>query len=241
VTNMLATQAAPTPLLRIEEARRLLAECVRVDEVKDIRDKAQAIAAYYRERDASLEMQNDAAEVRLRAERRLGDLLKAMPKNEGGRPTKTGTSEEPVSTLGEIGITKKQSSVWQRIAALAEEEFEERIADAKENGLELTTSRVLRSKPPAEMQPRPSRNTEAPPPIPPPVRSGTAEEPDDFSDPGHVSSLIFEALAPVTDLYERWPSDLRLRPLINMVRERLERFQAWEAAREKRRRENDAA
>jgi hypothetical protein len=45
----------------------------------------------------------------------------------------------------------------------------------------------------------------------------------------------------VTDLYERWPSDLSLRPLINMVRERLERFQAWEAAREKRRRENDAA
>jgi hypothetical protein len=158
----LAIAPASAPLLRIEEARRILAECVHVDEVKDIRDKAQAVAAYYRERGVSLEIQNDAAEVRLRAERRLGELLKDMPKAKGsarpgiGRRGECADAEaehSDAAKLGDIGITHKQSSVWQRIAAIAEEEFEERVAEAKENGLELTTSRMLRGPPPPEMRP----------------------------------------------------------------------------------------
>jgi hypothetical protein len=62
----------------------------------------------------------EAAEVRLRAERRLGELLKGMPKNPGHRfGGDAGGSPEAPPALDEIGITKKQSSVWQRIAALA--------------------------------------------------------------------------------------------------------------------------
>lgn len=68
-----------------------------------------------------------------------------MPKNGGARGV--GTAEgvrcregSTPETLPEIGITHKQSSVWQRIAALAEDEFEERVADAKENGLEFRRS-----------------------------------------------------------------------------------------------------
>jgi hypothetical protein len=54
-----------------------------------------------------------------------------MPKAKGsarpgvGRRGERGSAEAPhsdESTLGEIGITKKQSSVWQRIAELAEDE-----------------------------------------------------------------------------------------------------------------------
>jgi hypothetical protein len=58
-----------------------------------------------------------------------------MPKNEGGRPGKTSAGREGVSTLPDIGISHKQSSVWQRIASLADDAFEERVAEAKENGL----------------------------------------------------------------------------------------------------------
>lgn len=57
-------------LLKVEQARQLLAECRRVDDAKLIRDKAQAIAAYLRQQNASAEAQNDAAEIKLRAERR---------------------------------------------------------------------------------------------------------------------------------------------------------------------------
>jgi hypothetical protein len=70
----------------------------------------------------------EAAEVRLRAERRLGELLKGMPKAKGAARPGVGRRGEcadveaehsDAAKLGEIGITHKQSSVWQRIAALA--------------------------------------------------------------------------------------------------------------------------
>jgi hypothetical protein len=49
-----------------------------------------------------------------------------MPKNEGGRPTETGSRVQPVSsTLEDIGIEKTQSSRWQAIAGIPEEMFDE--------------------------------------------------------------------------------------------------------------------
>ena len=66
---------APVQLLKVEEARDLLAQCKRVDDAKAIRDKAEAIRVYLRNQKASADAQNDAAEIKLRAERRLGELL----------------------------------------------------------------------------------------------------------------------------------------------------------------------
>jgi hypothetical protein len=66
-----------------------------------------------------------------------------MPKAKGsarpgvGRRGECGASPEPhcdAPTLSDLSITKKQSSTWQKIAGLPEEHFEERIAEAKENG-----------------------------------------------------------------------------------------------------------
>jgi hypothetical protein len=54
----------------------------------------------------------------VRAERRLGEMLREMPKSEGGRPVeKTGAERVPVMqapTLADIGIDKKTSSRAQR-------------------------------------------------------------------------------------------------------------------------------
>lgn len=79
-----------------------------------------------------LTIQNYAAEVKLRAERRAGELLAEMPKDEGGRPAKrTGSIVEPVSKLNDLGISKKQSHRWQAVATVPERQFEQHIADTK--------------------------------------------------------------------------------------------------------------
>jgi len=59
-------------LTHFDVARRELALAVSIDEVKQLRDKAEAIRQYIRQQGASLEMQNQAAEIKIRAERRIG-------------------------------------------------------------------------------------------------------------------------------------------------------------------------
>ncbi len=68
-----------------------------------------------------------ACESRLRAERKAGQLLKKMEKkNKGGgnkRQRSTGgTSDTP--TLSDHGISKDQSSDWQKLGEVPDDEFE---------------------------------------------------------------------------------------------------------------------
>jgi len=126
-----------TALIRYEAARAALAEARSVDEVKDIHDRAEAMRAYGRiAKDVQLEL--DAAEIRVRAERRLGILIdqqrNTVGLNPGGRPGKTPSRREGVSaaTLAEAGIDYKLSSRSQKIAKLAEEDFEGLVANLRE-------------------------------------------------------------------------------------------------------------
>jgi hypothetical protein len=64
-----------------------------------------------------------------RAERRAGELLKDLQKAVGGRPSqKTGNTSRPVSPpLKDIGISKQQSSNWQRLASVPQEIFDDEL------------------------------------------------------------------------------------------------------------------
>src|SRR5579884_559269 len=99
-------------LAKYDSARKALAEAHRVDEAKTIRDKAVALQAYARQAN-DVEMQNWAAEIRLRAERRAGELLAEMEKAKGARGNPKGrgakivrSSEATTQTLAELGVSK---------------------------------------------------------------------------------------------------------------------------------------
>lgn len=126
-------------LIKYEAARVALADCKAVDEVKSWADKAAAMQAYGRmAQDKTLEV--DAAEIRIRAERRLGQLL-ADQKAAGGL-NKGQLKQGPVvvandrgktvPTLADSGISKDLSSRAQKLAAVPEPEFEAEVGEWRE-------------------------------------------------------------------------------------------------------------
>jgi hypothetical protein len=67
---------------------------------------------------------------RLLAERQMGAFLKTMPKNPGGYAPTVKAGGGTV-TLAGAGITYKQSSNAQKLAAIPADEFKERVEAAK--------------------------------------------------------------------------------------------------------------
>lgn len=123
-------------LTRYDAARKALAEARRVDEVKSIHDKAAAMQLYAKQA-KDRDLIKMATEIRMRAEDRAGELLAEMKKQ--GKRQKVGDNQHRGSNkqllppkLSELGVTKVQSSRWQRFAALSPDEKEKRIAAAIE-------------------------------------------------------------------------------------------------------------
>jgi phage N-6-adenine-methyltransferase len=160
---------AHAPLVHYNAACIALAAAKSTDEVKDWRDKAEAMRAYaHQSKNRQLEI--DAAEIRIRAERRLGELLVEQKAtyglNTGGRPRETGATTEPVfserPTLADIGVDKKLSSHAQRVAAIPEAEFEGIVGqwrDTLETENERVTTNILAAAEKASGRPHVANNS----------------------------------------------------------------------------------
>jgi hypothetical protein len=153
-----------TALIRYEQARNALAECHRVDEVKDIRDKAEAMAAYARQaKDQELILW--ATEIKVRAERKAGAMLTEMaargerakqgdgPKFDPANSSIAELATDKPKTLAELGVSKRESHRWQSLAGMTEEHFETAVATAKDTAGQVTTAFMLRE---AEKSKRPN-------------------------------------------------------------------------------------
>jgi N6-adenosine-specific RNA methylase IME4 len=192
---------ATNQLALYDSARHALAECHRVDEVKHIRDNAIAAAAYAKQaKDSKLiEM---ATEIRKRAERKVGELLKQMaasgeragqghyqksPAEQNREDNQTlhgATSDDSPKTLAEIGVSRTQSSRWQGLADLPDDEFEAAV--------ELSKRQAVASVERAEK-------------------------------PAPLASPIYECPEPPDSIYDNLPVE-------NSIDEAERRLKAWEKA-----------
>jgi 16S rRNA G966 N2-methylase RsmD len=135
---------------KISKAKWFLAQVNTILQVKEVIAMAEAAAVYGKRIGATLELQNSAAEIRLRAERRLGEMLIDAPKQAGARGKRGGGTRgskkelqvNAPPTLESAGITKKESSRSQELAAVPEAEFEALVI--VEPGCELNHNRVIK-------------------------------------------------------------------------------------------------
>lgn len=124
------------PLVRYDAMCGAIEAAYRVDEVKDIRDKAIAWEVYSRQA-RNTEAERQACLVRLRAERKAGELLRDMEKAKGAAEPGTNRGTTPSHdvraspTRSELGVSYKQSSDWQRLAKVPQDEFEAALNGAE--------------------------------------------------------------------------------------------------------------
>lgn len=125
-------------LVAYDKAVAAVQACVKVDEVKGWEDYADMARAYARmAKDKSLEI--SACALKLRSQRRLGQLLAAQKKSgnmatgrrgsiAGGRVQRPPVEKVEI-TLKDVGITKDLSANAQRLAAVPEVEFESALKE----------------------------------------------------------------------------------------------------------------
>ncbi len=134
-------------LTRLSAATTALMEARTLDDVKRILDIAEAARTYARAAKLGLEAANYAAEIKLRAERKAGELLAQLERAPEGRPQKLnqdGIVSEYKEVLTENDIAPTTAHRWQTVATVPEEVFEQHLAEVKADGDELSTAGLLR-------------------------------------------------------------------------------------------------
>lgn len=144
-----------TALQLRDNAQRMLMSIKSIEGGVEYLNKVRAIEVWAKAERKDAELQNIIAEQKIRTQRILGRLIQEgqargelASQSKGGANISNGVPKEnTVKTLSDIGLTRKQSSVYQKIANIPEEQFEKHIAEKKQNVEnavnELTTAGIL--------------------------------------------------------------------------------------------------
>src|SRR4051812_12210573 len=130
----------PSELMVLIEGARLLEEAKSLKDIKSLRDKAEAARTFLKAARLGLQKQNYAAELKVRAERKAGILLTSLQLRGGNRRA---ARRQVALTLQELGISRDQSSRWQRLASVPDDDFSKYLQDAIHQGREITSAGLM--------------------------------------------------------------------------------------------------
>jgi site-specific DNA-methyltransferase (adenine-specific) len=131
-------------LINLDNARREIESANDLLSLKNIHDKLVAMRVYCKAAKVSFEITQRCSELKIRCERRAGELLNSREKHPPGPLPEVRSHDATYPPrLEELEITKSQSSRWQSIAKIPETNFEERLEDIKNKKQELTSRDLL--------------------------------------------------------------------------------------------------
>jgi hypothetical protein len=110
-------------LAKLSTATRMLAEARTLDDVRQIRDMAEAVRAYAKAAGLGDEAIGYASAIKLDAERKAGQLLAEINRAKPGQETRRDSNEPQLSTLADLGVSRAQSSRWQALGRLPDEAY----------------------------------------------------------------------------------------------------------------------
>jgi len=126
----------------LDQASRALAEVQDLGTALEIHDQAEAIRHFCTVRDRSDEAAIKAAEIKLRAARRVGELL--PPKQaKGGDRKSTGARSSPARGLD---LPRQRAAEFRRLAEVPAEQFEAHVAGKVDKGEQPSQVQLLREQ-----------------------------------------------------------------------------------------------
>ena len=113
-------------IAQLDKIKTQIATLSDVSSVVDLRNKSKAIETYLKTQKGCADIEREAAISRLRCERRIGELLAKMSLKRGRKKV---THADQLN-LRSFGITKNQSSQFQKLSKLPEPKFEAELSRA---------------------------------------------------------------------------------------------------------------
>jgi len=138
-------------MIRMEQVEAMLAEEIRLDPIRELRDTAAAARVYAKQRGMGQKAQNLAAEVRLRAERRMGEILATMPKyrgamgNKGGRGAPVERKPDDPPTMADLGLDRNEAQRMRWLARVPREALQNALGSFRESKVDLTFDKLRRA------------------------------------------------------------------------------------------------
>ena len=140
------TSKTHATLANLDKARLALAEARTLPDVKRIRNMAEAARVYAKAAHLSKEALDYAAEIKLLAERKAGEILAKLDRGKPGprlAASVAGNSEYR-SALDDTNTPERTAQHWQEVAAVPADVVATYLKETKKSDAPVTTSGVLK-------------------------------------------------------------------------------------------------